>query len=68
LNRTGWKNDHDTFNGIKNGWRQNLRSAGDITPAIKYSKAVIPAKAGIQENTLDAPGLLHAGAGLSSPA
>jgi hypothetical protein len=25
-----------------------------ITPAIKYPKAVIPAKAGIQENTLDA--------------
>ena len=24
----------------------------DITPAIKYPKAVIPAKAGIQENTL----------------
>ena len=25
-----------------------------ITPAIKYPKVVIPAKAGIQENTLDA--------------
>jgi len=48
------KNFTKRLNWRGNGWRQNLRSAGDTTPAIKYPKAVIPAKAGIQENTLDA--------------
>ena len=42
------KNFTKRLNWRENGWRENLRSAGDATPAIKYPKAVIPAKAGIQ--------------------
>jgi len=41
LNRTRRKSDHDTFNGIKNGWRQNLCSATQNTNDVRGKQKIL---------------------------